>query len=305
LESLAVIAFGCSITSPELYAASAAPGIARARERDSRVFALAAVGPIARTYNLILDEAAGLDDLEALVLIHQDAEITDPAFVSQVRDVLRDPQVGVIGAVGVRGDVGLAWWDAELVYASVAYRYGEAGGGYRERLGWEAAAHQPGEVDAVYGVVLVLSPWVVRNVRFDESLGPMYGYDYDLCRQVRAAGRTIHAAPLRIDHRHALILAHDFDAWAAAHARVREKWDRSDDAPDGPQWKQRARAVEANAAAAQLLAASMRLRADADARTNADALAKVAGTRSWQLTKPLRELRLRRSTRAGTTPPPK
>jgi len=290
-----VIAFGCSITMSDVYAACAEPGIARAAEDDSRTFALQAVGPLARTYNLILKKAAALDDLEALVLIHQDAEITDPMFLSQVRRVFRDPQVGVIGAVGVRGDVGIAWWDGELVYASIGYRYGEAGGGYRDRLGWEPPGQEPGEVDAVYGVVLVLSPWVVRNLRFDETLGLTHGYDYDLCRQVREAGRTVHAAPLRIDHHHALLLVHDPESWVVAHARVSEKWDRFEGAPDGAQWKQRARAAEANRGAGQLRAASVALLSDAGRQTHEDERAAVMGTRSWQLTEPLRGLRRRRS----------
>ena len=45
-----------------------------------------------------------------------------------------------------------------------------------------------GEVDTVDGFVLALSPWAVRNVRFDESLGQLHGYDFDFCLQVRAAG---------------------------------------------------------------------------------------------------------------------
>ena len=36
------------------------------------------------------------------------------------------------------------------------------------------------------GFVIALSPWVVRNIRFDESLGQLHGYDLDFCLQVRA-----------------------------------------------------------------------------------------------------------------------
>ena len=50
-----------------------------------------------------------------------------------------------------------------------------------------------GEVDSVYGLLLALSPWAVRNLRFDESLGPRYGHDFDLCAQARAAGRKVRA----------------------------------------------------------------------------------------------------------------
>ena len=47
----------------------------------------------------------------------------------------------------------------------------------------------PAEVDTLDGQLLVLSPWAVRNVRFDESLLLGHGYDLDFCLQVRAAGR--------------------------------------------------------------------------------------------------------------------
>ena len=30
-----------------------------------------------------------------------------------------------------------------------------------------------------------MSPWAVRNTRFDESLGQFHGYDFDICMQVR------------------------------------------------------------------------------------------------------------------------
>ena len=36
-----------------------------------------------------------------------------------------------------------------------------------------------GEVDSIDGFVMALSPWVVRNLRFDESLGQLHGYDFD------------------------------------------------------------------------------------------------------------------------------
>ena len=47
-----------------------------------------------------------------------------------------------------------------------------------------------GEVDTVDGFVLVLSPWAVRNLRFDESLGQLHGYDFDFCLQVARGGQA-------------------------------------------------------------------------------------------------------------------
>ena len=60
-------------------------------------YELPAVGSIARSYNALLDQAAERDDLEALVLLHQDAEIVDADLCAKVRAALRDPDVAVVG----------------------------------------------------------------------------------------------------------------------------------------------------------------------------------------------------------------
>jgi hypothetical protein len=73
-----MIAFGSSMTSPEIYERWAQPGIECAAEPDSRVLAFQGSGSVFRSYNLILENATAFDDLEALVLVHQDAEIVDP-----------------------------------------------------------------------------------------------------------------------------------------------------------------------------------------------------------------------------------
>ena len=203
-----MIAFGCSITEPGLYERHAKPGIELAAETDSELLPIQASGSIFRSYNLILEKAAAFEDLEALVLVHQDAEILDPDFCAKLREALGDPQVGVVGCVGATGVRGIAWWEGSVSWGASAYRYGEAGGG---ALGaseppsgpWngEAGSWLPWrgdelparagtvEVETVHGFVMALSPWAVRNVRFDESLGALDGYDFDFCLQVRAAGR--------------------------------------------------------------------------------------------------------------------
>ena len=54
--------------------------------------------------------------------------------------------------------------------------------------------------------MLALSPWVVRNVRFDESLGQLHGYDFDFCLQVREAGKKVVTADFQAIHHHKLEL---------------------------------------------------------------------------------------------------
>ena len=106
-----------------------------------------------------------------------------------------------------------------------------------------------GEVDTVDGFILGLSPWVVRNVRFDESLGALHGYDFDFCLQVREAGRKVVTADFKAIHHHSLDLIQDPEGWIAAHMRVAEKWDgrMPNVGVAGGDWKHRARRAEAEA----------------------------------------------------------
>lgn len=292
----AMIAFGCPIISPDLYASCAERGILRARERDSRVFALQAAGSIFRSYNLILDQAAACEDLEALVLVHEDAEILDRDFCERLRRALRDPGVAVVGCTGAVGVRSIAWWDRSKVVGSFVQRYQELGGGEFRAFstnGDERSAHpQLSEVDTVYGFLVALSPWAVHNVRFDESLGPHWGYDLDYCLQVRAAERKVVIADLNVEHHHSLELVTDPDAWMAAHMRAAEKWDGwlRDGAESDVDWKLRARRAEADAVLARLQSAAQLLQADARSAAHARRLAEVTDTASWRVTAPLRRL---------------
>ncbi len=289
-----MIAFGASITMPGTYEAAARVGIARAAEPGSPVFAHAAAGSLARSYNLILDEAGRLEELEALVLVHQDVELLRDDVCAAVRAALRDPEVALVGAVGAVGVDGIAWWDGQVTWASFAFRYGELGGGEYAApafLGPGTAPRAPGEVESLYGLVLVLSPWAVRTLRFDEGLGLQHAYDFDLCRQARAAGRKVVTADLPLAHHHSLDLIAEPDAWLAAHVSAAERWQGAE--PDKAGWRRRARAAEADAASARLLAASWLLLAYATAQAQDDELAELTGTRSWRLTHPLRRLNAR------------
>jgi GT2 family glycosyltransferase len=295
-----MIAFASSITDPGMYKQAAMPGIELAREPDSLVLANAAAGSIFRSYNLSMDSVAGRDDLEALVLLHQDAELASPDFCSTLRGALSDPDVGVVGCVGAVGVRSIAWWEGSVTWASFTHRYSELGGGELPALSWEKenlpAFAQTGEVDTVDGFVLCLSPWVVRNVRFDESLGLLHGYDFDFCKQVRAAGRKVVTADFNVVHHHSLELVSNPETWLAAHMRVAEKWDESNGYSD---WHQRARRAEAEASLARTQAVAAMLHADAEKARLERELAIVTGSTSWRLTAPLRRLNaLRRARRA-------
>jgi Glycosyltransferase like family len=295
-----MIVFASSITDPDVYARCAGPGIRLAAEPDSEVLANAAAGSLFRSYNLILDMVADRDDLDALVLIHQDAEITDPDFCAKLRRALDDPEVGLVGCVGAIGVRSIAWWEGSVTWASFTHRYRELGGGEIPAFSWNGARlpayARTGEVDTIDGFVMGLSPWTVRNVRFDESLGMLHGYDFDFCLQVRAAGRKVVTADFKAVHHHSLDLISEPETWIAAHMRVAEKWDgRMPSVGVVPgDWKERARRAEAEAAAARAEVVALEMQTEARAQLHKRELEEVTESRSWRITKPLRELNLLR-----------
>jgi hypothetical protein len=292
-----MIAFGSAITSPELYGRCAEPGIRRAAEPDSELLALPSVGSICASYNALLERAARLDGLEALVLVHQDAEIVDADFCHKVRAALADPDVAVAGCVGAIGVRSIAWWEGSVTQASFVQRYDdEHGAGDLPAFSWAWDEAPPyariGAVDTVDGFLLVLAPWAVRNVRFDESLGRLHGYDIDFCLQVREAGRKVVTADFRAIHSHTLEPFSDAEEWMRAHIRIAEKWDGRMPGMGSAagSWRERALLAEAQRAAARVLEHSDALEKGAQIRELERALAETTGSISWRITAPLRRL---------------
>jgi hypothetical protein len=298
-----MIAFGSSISGGEAFRRYAEPGIELASEPDSERLAFAAVEPVGRTYNLILDAAASRPELEALVLVHPHTEIADPQFCAKVRTALADPGIGMVGWAGATGVKSIAWWEGRITAAPAIHRYEEHGGGELPSVSWAVHQPPPGEVEVLDGQLLVLSPWVVRNVRFDETLLLGHGFDLDFSLQVRAAGRRLIVADLRVVHHRSLELVSDLEIWVQAHIRIAEKWGDTLDAASGvaaangdeATWKRRARRAEARREAARTIAFSKSLMLDARVLELERALADKTGSTSWRLTEPLRAInRLRR-----------
>jgi hypothetical protein len=271
-----VIAFGAAITKPDVYASCAEPGIQRSLEADSIVLSKPSIGSLQASYNALIDEAAAVDGLEALVLVHQDAEIIVSDFCARIRRVLADPEVG------------------SVTQASFIHRYGEHGGGDLPAFTWDWSTAPPyarlGEVDTVDGFLLVLTPWALRHVRFDEGLGQLHGYDLDLCLQVRAAGKKVMTADVRAIHNHSLTLVNDPEGWIRAHMMVAEKWDGvvAEMGYNAGTWKERALRAEAEREAARVLGYSNVLESDARALELERAVDVAKASIGWRLTAPLR-----------------
>ncbi len=291
-----MIAFGAAISGAEAYRRYGQPGVELAAESDSVVYAFASVEPIGRSYNLMLEAAAKRADLEALVLLHPHTEIVDPEFCSKVRRALADPAVGVVGCAGANGVHSIAWWEGEVVAARGIQRYGDYGGGELPAISWTQREPPPAEVEVLDGQLLVLSPWVVRNQRFDEALVLDHGFDVDFGLQVRAAGRKLLVADLHVVHHRSLELIADLEVWVEAHIRVAEKWNgtlassthHEPAAPDDERWRRRARVAEARREAARAIAFSQALLLDARVLELELALAEKTGSASWRVTAPLR-----------------
>jgi Glycosyltransferase like family len=297
-----MIAFGSSITKPDIYRRCAEVGIRRVAEPDSEIYALPSVGSIFQSYNAILDQAAKRDDLEALVLVHQDAEIVTPDFCQHVRRALGDPDVGIVGCVGAIDVRSIAWWEGSVSLASFTHRYAEHGGGEWPAFSWDWSEAPPyariGEVDTLDGFLMVLAPWTVRHLRFDESLGQLHGYDFDFCLQVRAAGRKVVTADFRAIHSHALVPFSDPEPWIQAYIKVVDKWEgkigRVGQFPGS--WRDRALRAEAERDAAQLRDHANTLQHLAHVRELEAAMDETTQSISWRITAPLRWLQRRADT---------
>lgn len=288
-----MIVFGTAVTSREMYSAYCAPGIDRVAEPDSEVIAHQSIGTIYKNYNLLFDLAAEHEDLEALVLLHQDAEIADDGFCATIREALSDPDVAIVGCAGATGVRSIAWWEGAVTWASFTHRYNEIGGGQFNSLSWHPSPENPltrtGEVDSLDGFIMAFSPWAVRNLRFDETLGSLHGYDFDICCQAREAGKKIVTADFRMIHHHSLELISNPETWVEAYIRLAEKWEGrlTHLGEHGGDAHARALRSEAEAAAAKAMAMSHQLRYQALERHYYD----LVGSQSWRITAPLRRLK--------------
>lgn len=287
-----MVAIGSAITDPEKYEKYAVPGIELCSEPDTEVLSFASSGTLFRSYNLLLDQAAKRDDFEFLILIHQDAQITDPDFIQKIRDEFKDPDVALVGCAGSVGVRSIAWWEGAVTWASFTHKYDELGGGEIPALTWLATSTPSyarlGEVDTIDGFVIGFSPWAIQNLRFDEITGgALHGYDFDISLQAREAGRKVVTADLKVIHHHSIELISDLDTWVNAHIAFSKKWEHMLPKPTGPEgssWEDRARRAEAEASAARTLAGAGHLINEAMERD----LLEIKESRSWKITKPLR-----------------
>jgi hypothetical protein len=216
-----MIAICIPITSWEDYERFALPGIRRvqAAAPETLVIPRDSVGSsYQRTVNALLDEVAHRSDLDATVLIHQDTELLNANAATILPERFVDPRLAIVGSVGARFRSGLIWNAAEPRGSRIELPDGYEGVDLHS--GYSIVA-------SVDGVLIAMSPWAVRNLRFDLRFERWFhGYDVDISLQARAHGRLVAVDDIPIRH-------HQIDGyrngrgaeWIEAEMEIRRKWD--------------------------------------------------------------------------------
>lgn len=168
---------------------------------------------IGACYNRILDTYRGAG-MDAVILLHDDLEITDPDAEAKFLAALTDPAVALVGVCGGKGDRTLHWWQSEKV------------GHQMTDSGLLDFGPRTGDVAFIEGSVMVFSPWAVDNLRFDERYpGFSAGYD-DICLHAREAGKRVTVVDVDTHH-HSTVgwkTPQAEAAFAAAEAQFQAKW---------------------------------------------------------------------------------
>ncbi len=213
-----MIVYAACVADQAKFDAICQPGIARTFRDGDVMVTTSSTHSIFEAYNEVLDAFRDRDDLEALVLLHEDTEILHRRFAPTLLGALRQPDLAIVGVVGGTGMRGIAWWHGDRQVGRVEET--------RRTLEYDV---REGDVEAVDGLLLALSPWAVRNLRFDDHTYTGFdGYDADFCRQARVAGKRVRCVELPVAHRHdrdgEVRVSSDNNSFCRADAAFRAKW---------------------------------------------------------------------------------
>jgi len=200
------IAYGCCVSSTDKLNQYVIP-----RLPGHPLFIRVGQTSIAEAYNSILDEAMTVD-VEVLILLHDDLEITDPEAEEKFLAAL-EPDVYLVGVAGGGGTNGLAWWTVDPV-----------GHQRTDALNIDFGC-RTGDVDLLEGSILVFSAEAVRTLRFDTAYPGFHGYD-EIAAQAHNLGKRVVVADVDTHHHNSMGFKSTASAeeWLAADRRYREKW---------------------------------------------------------------------------------
>lgn len=206
-----MIGFGCCVSSWDKLDSYVRPYVG-----SRPLFTVWGATSIAVAYNQIID-AFKTRDVEALVLLHDDLEVTDPRadelFISAL-----EPDVALVGVAGARSCDTIAWWTGDVIGHQVI------DGPRLLDFGDRAD-----DVTALEGSILVLSPWALQNLRFDETYDDFHGYDCDIAMTAHRLGRRVRVVDVDTHHHVSLgFKSPESEAsWRRADELYRRKWHAS------------------------------------------------------------------------------
>lgn len=168
---------------------------------------------ISVAYNAILD-GFRVYDLDAVILIHDDLEMIDPATEEKVINSLAAHEdIAIVGVAG--GGPSMAWWNVD----PIGHQLTDSG-----MVKFGNHFHNSGVVDIVEGSFMAFSPWAIQELRFDERY-EFLGYD-DVCLEAKRAGK--HVVVSNIDTHHHSTLGYKSDAvqamWKRSELIFNSKW---------------------------------------------------------------------------------
>jgi hypothetical protein len=168
---------------------------------------------IAEAYNAILWAASSYNGCEALVLQHDDLEITDPNAEEKFFTSLSDSDVGIVGVAGGKAEHTLAWWNGETV------------GHQLTDSGMLDFGQRSGDVAFVEGSIMVLSGDVIAEASFDQDNVGFHSYD-SICATVRSMGMIVTVADVDTHH-HTTLGFKSLESerqWMDGNERFMKKW---------------------------------------------------------------------------------
>lgn len=202
-----MVRYGCCVGSWAKFYRNVASKIG-----DRQMMALSGQTSIAAAYNAILN-VYSIRQSDAVILLHDDLEITDPDAEATFLRALKDPDVALVGVAGGSARGGLAWWNHDPV-----------GHQLTDSMNIDFGPRE-GEVDLLEGSILVLSQWAVQHLRFDARLSGFHGYD-EIAMQARSFEKKVVVVDVDTHH-HTNVGFKSRDSeseWHAADRFFREKW---------------------------------------------------------------------------------
>lgn len=163
-------------------------------------------------YNRVLDSYE-TNPPDALILVHDDLEITDPDAEAKFLDALGRPDVGIVGVAGGYEVTGLAWWNAR----TRGYQMIDSG-----PLVFDSPC---GYVQSLEGSVMVFGHWAITHLRFDEAFTGFHGYDH-IGTETLTHGKRVYVTNVVTHHHTSLGFKSQASAveWARADELFRQRY---------------------------------------------------------------------------------